>query len=275
MPYLYENDIKKELDKILEAMEDDLGIKLNRKEVDEANKLDGVVLNQDDIINLIANKLSYLDGKENLALNDHDIRNENVQKKLIACITSLIMGKKEDFESLIKNLRSEKKQDQDIGIDPKLQAELKILISLTKILNPDPNVTNTKTLTLSELKEAILKDIKQKMKDPPDEKELLEFNLIEKQVDATLRNLNGGDNPRINGEINFTILGPIIGNLFGFTNQTYADPMALTKMQKDITYNPGDPDHVGLEAIARTDLIADGIIEGLNLGRGPQPIFVK
>ncbi len=236
MPNLSASQLERALDKIFEYMEE-RGIK-----IDDDKKADF----KKQIADELHNELSF-----------DDVKDVNVQKKLISCVTSLIMGKDKDFKEMLDTLKTPDKKDQaDEKLDKKLTAELMLLALLTKVLDPDRKKANI--LTPDQFKKKLLDD-KDEQKD--EKKEMEPSDEMSKQLDASLRNLYGGNNPTINGEIDFPILGPVVGNLFAFTNQTKPDPNALSEMVESITYNKGKVDYMGLENTAMLQDMADGGID--------------
>lgn len=206
---------------------------------------------------------------------DHDaIQKTEVQNKLFFCITSLLMGKDDDYKSMMEVLKSDDPKDKELN-DKELEKKgkkfntnpherLALLALLSFLL--DPKNQNENKLTPNEFTRLVLK-FKKESKDPEmDEEEKKrqeeENDLAAKQMDACLRNLYGGDNPTISGELDFPIIGPIVGNLFGFTNQTTPDPENVSLMVKAITYNAG-PDYLGLEKLIEMQDLGDGIIDNV------------
>ncbi len=191
-----------------------------------------------------------------------DVNDVNVQKKLISCITSLAMGKDKEFESTVSLLNEPaKKLMPDATLDKKLLLELTLLKSLEKlILDPDKKKTNDNPLSPKEFFKKMLDAFKSKAKkDGKTNVNEPQVNEIQKQLENTLRNLNGGNNPTMNGEIEFPILGPVFGNLCALTNQTTADPNAVSEMVESITFNAGKHDYMGLENITKLGDIVTGI----------------
>ncbi|VVC74842.1 hypothetical protein AQUSIP_01140 [Aquicella siphonis] len=241
MPYLNSNQLEVALDKIFEYMETK-GVKFDPEKKEEFKKR----IAQD-----LHNQLSH-----------DDIKDVNVQKKLISCISSLAMGKQKEYDNMVDRLKSDEKNTPDPKLEKKLTLEMILLATLTKLM--DPEQKKKMELKPDEFKKKMVESAKENDKSPDKEKNA---EALGKQLDDTLRNLYGGDNPTINGEIQFPILGPTFGNLTGLTNQASADPNAVSKMVDDITANPGKADYQGLE---NTALIRD-LGEGVDLSAALSP----
>lgn len=202
------------------------------------------------------------DKKINLTLTD--VKNESIQCKLIAGITAFIMGKDKECDQLVESLNDKNKLNPTST--NKLLLELSLLKSLSKLLL-DPTKKNNLDMKLTidgfvkAIKDALTSKKNEKISGKEKEKSI---NELEKQLKDTLRNLNGGDNPNMNGEVNFPILGPIFGNLYALTNQTTPDPTSLSEMVESITFNAGKDDSQGLESIARLADLTNGISVDIN-----------
>lgn len=186
-----------------------------------------------------------------------DIKNVDVQKKLLSCIVSLVMGKHDEYKEMISNLESDKKSTPDPKLEHRLTAQLMILTMLSNLLDPDKKKTSE--LKPDAFKRKILESENEKAKTPEDKQKL---DAMSKQIDDCLRNLNGGINPTVNGGIEFPILGPIFGNLLGFTNQTVPDPNSLSEMVDAITFNTKKTDPMGLE----NNTVLRDMGEGIDMG---------
>lgn len=229
MPYLTAPQLEEALEKIFEFMEQK-GVKLDREKQNEFKKQ-------------IASELHG-------TLSHDDIKDVNVQKKLMACITALIMGKDDEFKKTIDVLKSDEKLQPDSKLDDKLTAQFMLLAMMTRVLDPS-----------RKLKELRPDEFKQKIVDSAKENniESSKIDLMKTQMDNCLRNLYGGDNPTVTGELSFPVIGPIVGNLFSFTNQTTADPKSLALMVESISLNTNRQDYMGLENITKIKEMSEGI----------------
>jgi len=189
-----------------------------------------------------------------------DIKDVEVQKKLLSCVVSLVMGKHNEYNEMISTLKSDEKLKPNAELDKKfehrLTAQLMMLTMLSKVGDGDPKKNKESELTADELKQTILKSEYEKAKTPEDKQKV---DVLGKQIDDTLRNLNGGHNPKFNGGVDFPILGPTFGNLLAYTNQSTPDPEGLSLMVDTITYNSRKTDPMGLENSTMLDDIAEGI----------------
>lgn len=227
----------------------------------------GISINED-VKNDITKKMtSELAGK----FTQDDITDPNVQKKLMSAITSYVMGKNEEFENTVSSLKDEDTRntlDPKIDLDKKLKLEMTLMIALTKAL--DQTKQAKPGLTPDAFKKKVLDATLEKSKRDGKEKSPEEMRMIDQQLEATLRNLFGGNNPTINGEIDFPILGPVFGNLCGLTNQSSPDPKSLALMVEEITYNAGKVDYMGLENLTKLEAMSTGPApEDLAPGRSP------
>lgn len=239
MANLNKDEISKVLEEIFKQMEK-CGLKISG----EGKK---------NIIHTLADELQN-------ALSKDDVKDKNVQKKLISCIASKIMGDEKGLKNMVNVLNSGQKKSEDNTLDAKLGIVLKFIqrfvdVKELKKHEKKPELQAFKELLLEMVLKPALKKNAEK-KNPQDEAALQKQ--LEKDMDLFLRNLYGGQNPTMNGEIAFPVLGPIIGNVFGFTNQCSADPTSNAEMVDLITENPGKVDPLGIENIAHIADIAIG-----------------
>lgn len=223
----------------------------------------------DDIFEFMESKGIFIDPdkkneiKEKLTEDLHDtltledVKDPNVQKKIMSCITALVMGKTKDYDNVMATLKSEDKDlktQPDLKIDSKLTAELMLLAFLCKEVakndfKPDP------------FKQNLLKLEKEKSKTSDDEEKV---SLIEKQTDECLRNIWGGDNPTKSG----TTPRPVyreVGNLFGFIHQAPVDPKSPAEIiQEAVVDYKADPN--GSEAATAIEALGMGITTALTDG---------
>jgi hypothetical protein len=221
----------------------------------------GIVLNADKKKEITEQLTTALDDQ----LSKDDVKDINVQKKLLSCISAKLMGDQKGLDSMMNVLKSNKKDDPDKSLDLKLKALFVVLIAA---LN-NKNELGKKDEKEQTLFAALLSLLKPKNKpEPKPEPE----DEMAKRLDETLRNLYGGNNPTVNGEIEFPVLGPIIGNAFGFTNQCTPNVNSCADMVEDITYNAGKADPLGLENIAKLADMSDGINMDTALYTSPHPL---
>lgn len=236
MPQLNANELAKALEQLFQFME--------KK---------GVKIDDDKQAVICKEMVNALDHK----LSPDDIKDPNVQKRLMSCITAKLAGDQKGFDNTLGDLKDDHaRKEPDQKLDTKLTAMLLLLASLQKTKG---EFDNKKELSPNPLK-TILEITKKKDKDkePTKEEKNEELELLKE----TLRNLYGGDDPTQAGEMVFPILGPIVGNAFGFTNQCAANPTSFAKLVDDITYNPAKTDPTGIENTAKLADMEDGIDMG-------------
>jgi hypothetical protein len=188
---------------------------------------------------------------ESLAADD--LNDIDVQKKLLGCITAKLMVDDKQYKSLITQLGTpELRAKPDPELNKKLQMDGFVLATLAQSLALK---NDGKNLSIADAAKKLLAQPRPDGKQPTAK----EISELEKQLDACLRNLFGGDNPTISGEINFPVLGPIFGNLCAYTNQSVASATNMSLMVEAITYNGGKPDPLGLEAKLKQTDLAEGI----------------
>jgi len=269
---------------------------------------EGMKGQKDGLLESIANDL--VEARANLSAEDVNT-NINVQRKLMGMIAMKALGEKRLYKNFKENVAEPldaKKQSDDL--DEKLNLSLILIKSIDGMMKEfkKKNRKDDKDITEEELNDAIDKQVKQFDKKAvdafltalvlkasigksPEEVEKMKkekndiMNELDKNLSDTLKNLYGGDDPRIVGEVQTPILGPIMGNLFGFTNQTYSDPKSVALMIQAITYNAGVPDFLNLEVAAKNANKADGVAHGniahpskelIDIGaREPAPILAR
>ncbi len=202
-----------------------------------------------------------------------DIRNENVQKKLMGTIVNTALhGPEKDgtytvtkennefIESLDKD--AEEKKSSSPALDKKLEAMLFLKIALDEIAekNDKTSVDNL----LKPFKKELTKNDDHPKKEELEEKVQKMEKELEKQVETTIRSENAGMDTRVAGSLQNPIVGTIFGNLTGMTNQTAADPNSLSALVLDITFNAGQSDPQGKENIARIDGLMTGALEAVS-----------
>lgn len=88
--------------------------------------------------------------------------------------------------------------------------------------------------------------------------------MINDPKSLTLRNLYGGDDPTLVGEISYPI-GPTAGNVMGYTTDSPVKSGADTSFVPNLAnYNPSYPNASGLETAAFTSAIASGLQDVLS-----------
>lgn len=198
-------------------------------------------------------------------LSKDDVKDINVQKKLLSAISAKIMGDQKGLDSMLNVLQSNKKDDPDKSLDLKLKALFVVMIAALENKNELGKKDEKEKGLFASLLNLLKPKNKPEPKPEPDDE-------MAKLLDATLRNLYGGNNPTVNGEIEFPILGPIVGNAFGFTNQCKPDPNSCAEMVDLITYNAGKADPVGLENVAKLADLEEGSIDmDATLYKSPTP----
>lgn len=222
-------------------------------------------------------------------LTPDDIKNPEVQKKLQACITTYLLGgsnskdfknKFDEFNSLINNLKDEDtrtlpykdKNGKEKDLTLKLKADMALLKTLSHIFNPaNPNTPELKPGAFAKkMTDEMKLDAKKNKKEEKKEEEIA---MLQKQLEETLRNMYGGDNPTLNGEVSVPIIGPIVGNLFAWTNQSQQDPNALSLIAQSATYNPGKSDPNGLENVAKMNEISVGGLQPEEVNYSTAPVY--
>jgi hypothetical protein len=197
------------------------------------------------------------------SLDLDDLKDKDVQKKLLGCITAKILGNTEQYKKLTGELNSHDpkiKQQPSPGLDEKLAIDGVLIKALSTMLEKKKN---GKELSLEDAVSNILKhkegpEPKNKNEKSKDELKKEDDSLTQ-NLKACLRNLNGGDDPTVDGEVPFPIIGPIFGNLSGFVNQCTADANSVSFMKQAITYNAGKSDPYGLENALKLSEVSDGI----------------
>jgi hypothetical protein len=200
-------------------------------------------------------------------LSDDDLKDPNVQKKLFACVTSMLVGKDHDAAALVQELKNENtKSEPNYVAEDKLKLQFLLLQALSFATDPK-NTGADKELktTIAQLTAELMVYADQAKNDKAKSKQ--ERSSEEKMLDATLRNLYGGGNPTISGKIPYPIVGPIVGDLVGITNQNIPDPKSVALVVEKVTFNAGKADPIGLENIAKVMEQGDGI----NLGNTNSP----
>ncbi|RDI40201.1 hypothetical protein [Aquicella lusitana] len=204
---------------------------------------------------------------QGVELSPQNLLNPNVQKLLTGAIISETLGIKQNVNNFIKAADQIKDASDEPNpeVDNKLKPAFKLLLALNAFLEKYKNDNAPKLEPKAMLKRFKDEFELDKQIDPKDTKELNNVtNELEKQLSESLRYLNGGDDPRVAGEIPTIIIGQIVGNLFGFTNQTTANPTSVSRMVDAITYNAGKEDPLGLEKLAKLDTMMLGVANEAN-----------
>jgi hypothetical protein len=204
-------------------------------------------------------------------LSVDNLRNPNVQKLLMGSIISELLGLKQNTAEFIKTIdKVRDNPEPNAEIDSQLKKEFDLLKSLTQLLkmkkeNKLPKLEPGQKNLKDKLQEELQKT------QSTEEKNAKEKNITEgiSLLEQTLRNLNGGDNPNIAGEVPFPVLGPVLGNLLAVTNQTSEDPNSCSYMVESITYNIGKEDPLGLEQMASLADMTVGISDEISRQSSP------
>lgn len=238
------------------------------------------------------NKEAILEAvKEGLLANENklslgDVKDVNVQKKVMGAITLTAangpdkLGKYSatpENNPFIKSLDKED-PDEKKTLDKSLEKVMKAILALNLRTNQftQDGKKDIKTLIndfMKPFRDELEKSSKMENGKETDEatmekqKQLKEIGKqldeIEKQLSETLINMNGGDDPRIAGEVQKVIQGPIAGNLASWTNQSIADPNSKAQLTLDITYNAGGYDAQGKENSAKISGLLTGALEAV------------
>lgn len=195
--------------------------------------------------------LTHLE-ENDIKLDPHELNNEHTKKLLVGVVISQMLGLKDDNE-FTKELKSENRTEPNDKLEKKLGSGL-ALVGLLLDLKTDKNGKDL----VNDIVKPTLSNMKASPAPTPEmqKKHEKEIDALEKQLTESYRSLNGGDDPRITGEVTGPVLGQILGNLVGFTNQASADPKATSFMVESITYNAGKFDYTGTENSEKlTDLM--------------------
>lgn len=208
---------------------------------------------------------------EDFSLTMEDLQNENVQKFLMGAIISSKLGNEADTKQFVDKLveaqKNEFQEEPDPKLNKKLAAGILLLLAgeqIQELLHeklkpnaPTPKPTPTNSAESKEKLEndAEKNELKSKMKQ--------KIEMLAKQLEDTLRNLYGGEDPRMAGKIH-AVVTYIVGNIAGFTHQSAANPNSLEDIVEEITYNPSKEDYLGLENIAKEDNLMSGIIDSID-----------
>lgn len=204
-----------------------------------------------------------------------EIKDENVQKKLMgAIVQTAIMGPDKDGIFLANkenntfiNELNRNSSDEKKSLNPELAKQFQLMVAFKISLdalfknNNDPNKIADK---VKEFMQPFQKELANKPDGPGKKQAENELSTFEKQLTESLSNMNGGDDPRITGEVQKIIQGPIAGNVVGWTNQSIADPKSFSALVMDITYNAGKIDPQGKENITKANDLLSGALEAVS-----------
>lgn len=237
MPALNAQEVEKAIDQLFEHMQK-MGFEMSQDHKDTIRKEMGQALH------------NQLEGS--------DIKDIQVQKKLMSCIVAMVMGDEKTFNATLDGLKSDNKKQNDPQFNFQLKVQLALLAAVLELKEKNE-------LTPSALRKKLMENLLKPQPKPGNKKdETLEEKQesdFEKDMAETLRNLYGGVDPTKTGGLAFPITGPIVGNAFGFTNQCAADPTSMAKMVDLITYNVGKPDPNGLENVSRLAALEEGPVD--------------
>lgn len=202
-------------------------------------------------------------------LTNNDMHDKQVQKRLMGAIVFAAMNDKKNLAQCITSLCSDERSEKNETLDKSLNSCLGLIMKLLKLKKePEKNSPSPKP-DFQKLSKKMLDDFKNqfgKELNPKQKQELDDLvKTMEDPLNNTLRNLYGGDDPRIEGEIPFPIIGPIMGNLFGIANQTTPNPNSVAYMVESGTYNTNKPDYMGTENILMIADIANDILDNNEL----------
>lgn len=234
----------------------------------------GVQFSNDDKKSIIDDLSETL--QNTVSLND--MNDKNFQNKLLHTINSKLLGDDKEYQSMKNTLKGEEKTH---NMDPKAKAKAEtssiLVMTMSKMMpgkegNKDKEESLIQKLTsFTNIFQKKRKE--EKEKDKGKDKEAKDpGKLEEEQIEATLRNLNGGDNPNAAGEHQFPIIGPIFGNLMALTNQCTPDEKSVSAMVEAVTHNAGKPDPAGTEVMAK---VADMSVGIEVKHQGPTPLHTE
>lgn len=186
--------------------------------------------------------------QNNIELEPKDLNEEPTKKLLVGVVISQMLGVKDD--DYTKEMKAGNTMELKDSLEKKLAASVALMAAL-KDLKPD-QLNNILKPALAKVKEHPAPSPEQKRQHET------EVGLLERQLTDTYRSLNGGDDPRVTGEITGPV-GQILGNLMGFTNPASADPKATSFMVEAITFNAGKPDPNGTENLAKLSELMSGV----------------
>jgi len=213
---------------------------------------------------------SMVNELDTAGVEHRDIYNPHLQNKIMGMFTAKALGLEPIANAFLQNLKNPDLRNEETPALDKLRLQV-VTIAATLVANQKANahLLNTPSPDLGLLAKQMMLQYKKVMQPAIEKKfgaekdqkskELDELcNGMESQLIQSLRNLFGGDNPCIAGEIQFPVLGPIFGNLFGATNQTTPDENSVAHMVQSNTYNPNMPDDLGLESSLKSSGISQG-----------------
>lgn len=199
------------------------------------------------------------DALEN-SIDMNEMNDKNFQTKLIHTINSKLLGNDQEYQGMLKHMKGDDKtMKPDASMQAKADTSSMLVMTMSKLM-PGKDGNKDKEENLVQKLTNFLKIFQKKKKEQGQKNEPKDTGKVEQeQLEATLRNLNGGDNPGVDGEHQFPIIGPIFGNLMALTNQCIPDEKSVSAMKEAITHNVGKPDPAGTEVMAKVADLSEGI----------------
>ena len=207
----------------------------------------------------------------------NDMNDKNFQTKLLHTINSKLLGNDKEYNGMLNALKGDDKtHNLDSAMKAKAETSSLMVMTMSKLMpgkDGDQEKEASLVQKLTDFTKIFQGKKKEQDKDGDKDKSIKEPGKPEEeQLEAALRNLNGGDNPNAAGEHQFPIIGPIFGNLLALTNQCTPDEKSVSAMVEAITYNAGKPDPVGTEIVAK---VADMSV-GIDVrNQGPSPLHTS
>ena len=231
MQELKKDELREVLEKILPILEKVLPNELKPKNNAEKHQLIDDVMNFFDL--------------NNVEIEKHDLKNPTMQKSLaLALIMQRLVNKYPEQNFNLKFLFEKNANPNLNELKPKLKNEFKKLFLMLNELNPKNKINEKELDKFAEKLANKLSENFMKM-----DQDMLAKNddMTNSVTELYLRSIYGGDDPRILGEINYPVLGPIVGDLIG-----HGGIGAPVKSEEDVSlmadlprYDPNKPDYVG------------------------------
>lgn len=224
-------------------------------------------VNKDEVITNLLKNLKDLD------LNNKDLQNTKTQEKLLISVMSEvvsnklgILGKEDpknklDYKKLFSpELTKDEMKEETKKLLNNLNLSAKLLYSNSEFLKLELK-PGTKTLDkeIDEWAEKLAEKLDADEDDELEENISME-NVLEALLTETITNLNGGDDPRITGEIQKTIL-VAVGNHLDAPYQGPVDYNAQTTLADQSRYDAGKYNYNSEEGYAKTLDVAGGLAD--------------
>jgi len=196
-----------------------------------------------------------------------EMQKTDCQKQLIHTISSALLGDNKEYDSMLKKLKDDPAPEDGLSPEMKNKANISsyLLTKLSMLLkqtkeNEKDNDPNKNPLIIMLMK--MKKDLQQKLEPGKEKKQdnisELKSKAEQEALEATNRNLNGGDDPTVSGEIQ-SVIFVLVGDLVGVTNQLAANPMDESTLGKAITFDPGEHDPNASEIRAKAAELSQGV----------------